>query len=257
MMMWLTYAPLPLLAFLIFFALYLVAALVLGVLVLVRRRGHLSSLGPLSPGLLSPMGLIFGLLVGFLVADVWSDRDQAADAVSQEASALRDADLLIAAFPAQQAEVRQLLRGQIDRYVADEWPSMARGDATIAVAPPDLVRVQAIALDLPVRTDGQRLAQDRLVTAVERALESRRARLALSASVIDPLRLTALFLVAATTIAATACIQIEKLRLAAVSMALLATAMALALTLLCAQGSPFAGYFAIPPDLLVQVRPVP
>jgi uncharacterized RDD family membrane protein YckC len=65
MMMWLTYAPLPLLAFLIFFALYLVAALVLGVLVLVRRCGHLSSLGPLSPGLLSPMGLIFGLLVGF------------------------------------------------------------------------------------------------------------------------------------------------------------------------------------------------
>jgi hypothetical protein len=242
---------------LIFLVLYLVAALVLGVLLLARRYGHLSSLGPLSPGLLPPMGLIFGLLVGFLVADVLDDHGQAVDAVSQEASALRDADLLSAAFPAQQGEVRALLRDQIDHYATDEWPLMSRGEATLAVAPPGLIRVQAIALDVPVRTDGQRVAQDRLVTAVERALESRRARLALSGSVIDPLRLTALFLVAAVTIVATGLNQSEKPRLATLSMALLATAMALATTLLCAQAAPFAGYFAIPPDLLLQVRPTP
>ena len=38
-------------------------------------------------------------------------------------------------------------------------------------------------------------------------------------------------------------------------MGLLATAMALAMTLLCAQAAPFAGYFAIEPDLLLEVRP--
>jgi hypothetical protein len=38
-------------------------------------------------------------------------------------------------------------------------------------------------------------------------------------------------------------------------MALLATAMAIALTLLVAEAAPFAGYFAIAPELLLQIRP--
>jgi hypothetical protein len=33
--------------------------------------------------------------------------------------------------------------------------------------------------------------------------------------------------------------------------------MALALVLLCAQAAPFAGYFAIDPHLLLQIRPGP
>jgi hypothetical protein len=257
MTMWLAHAPLPLLALVVFAAVYLTAALVVGLLLVGRRRGHSSWLGPLSPGLLAPMGLIFGLLVGFLVADVWADRDQAAGAVGEEASALRDVDLLMGAFPAQQPEVRQLLRDQIDQYVTTEWARMSDGQATLAVVPARLVQVQAIALALPVQTDGQRVAQDRLVTSIDRALESRRTRLVLSDSAIDPLRLVALFLVAVTTLAATGCVHADRLRRAAVAVVLLATSMALALTLLCAQAAPFAGYFAIDPDLLIQVRPAP
>jgi len=97
---------------------YLSVVLVLVVLWAARRRGHDAGLGPLSPGLMAPLGLIFGLLVGFLVADVWADRARAASAVSQEASALRDVDLLAGAFPAMQPQVRGLLRDQIDDHVA-------------------------------------------------------------------------------------------------------------------------------------------
>ncbi|GAA4896858.1 DUF4239 domain-containing protein [Actinomycetospora straminea] len=254
MVAWLGHAPLPLLTLVVFAAVYLAAALVLAVLWWARRQG-IEHLGPLSPGLLSPLGLIFGLLVGFLVADVWADRDDAAAAVSREASALRDVDLLMGAFPAQQPEVRRLIAEQIDQYVATEWPEMAGGDATLTIAPSRLVAVQARTLTLPVTTEGQRVAQDRLVTAVDQALEARRARLVLSGSAIDPLRLTALYLVAVTTLAAMGAIQADRLRRAGVALFLLATAMALALTLLCAQAAPFAGYFAIDPELLVQVRP--
>ncbi|GAA4728927.1 DUF4239 domain-containing protein [Actinomycetospora chibensis] len=257
MIAWLGHAPLPLLTAAVFLAVYLAAAVVIAVLVLVRRWGHGDVVGPLSPGLLAPMGLIFGLLVGFLVADVWSDRDDAAAAVSQEASALRDIDLLMGTFPAQQPEVRALLRDQIEQYVAVEWPQMADGRATISVAPAGLVQVQDVVLSLPVRAEGERVAEGRLVDAVDAALEARRTRLVLSGSAIDPLRLTALFLVAVTTLAATACVHADRVRRAAVSLALLGTAMALALTLLCAQAAPFAGYFAIDPDLLLQVRPAP
>ncbi len=100
MIAWLGHAPLPLLTAAVFLAVRVAAALVIAVLVLVRRWGYGDVLGPLSPGLLAPMGLIFGLLTGFLVADVWADRDDAAAAVSQEASALRDIDLLMGTFPA-------------------------------------------------------------------------------------------------------------------------------------------------------------
>ena len=78
MIAWLAHAPLPLLTAMIFLAMYLSVVLVLVVLYAVRRRGHDGALGALSPGLMAPLGLIFGLLVGFLVADVWADRAEAA-----------------------------------------------------------------------------------------------------------------------------------------------------------------------------------
>jgi hypothetical protein len=121
MVAWLEHAPLPVLIATVFLAVYLGAALLLVVLWLLRRHGGVApALGPLSPGLLAPMGLIFGLLVGFLVADVWADRGDAAAAVGQEASALRDVDLLAGAFPDRQPEVRRLLADQIDQYVTVE-----------------------------------------------------------------------------------------------------------------------------------------
>ena len=255
MVRWLALAPLPLLAATTAIAMYLAAALVLAVLFLARRRGHLAALGPLSPGLLSPLGLIFGLLVGFLVADVWANHGQATSAVNEEASALRDVDLLSSAFPAQQLQIRQLLRDQIDEYVGTEWPEMSDGQATLIVAPEKLVQLQGLVLSLPVQADGQRVAQDRLVTSIDRALEARRVRLVLSTSAIDPLRLTGLFFVAVTTLAGMACIQADRLRRAATAVALLATAMAIAMTLLIAQAAPFGGYAPIEPSLLIQVRP--
>jgi hypothetical protein len=255
MIAWLGHAPLLAVAAAVFLALYVAAALLVGVLALAHRGGWVESLGPLSPGLLAPLGLIFGLLVGFLVADVWSDRAAAESAITEEASALRDVDLLMGAFPEGRPRVQELLREQIDDYVDTEWPQMADSRATIAAAPRRLVEVQSIALSLPVGTEGQRVAQDRLVTAVDRALEARRTRLVLSGSAIDPLRLTALYLVAVTTLAAAACVQADQVRRAAVALGLLATAMALALTLLCAQAAPFAGHYGIRPDHLTEVRP--
>jgi hypothetical protein len=257
MIAWFAQVSLLLLTATVFLALYLAVVLILVALRVVRRRGHDAMLGPLSPGLMAPLGLIFGLLVGFLVADVWADRARAASAVSQEASALRDIDLLSGAFPAAQPQVRQLLRDQIDNYVATEWPEMSAGQATLVVAPAQLVQAQSLVLSLPITTDGQRVAQNQLVQTIDRALEARRARLALSNSAIDALRLTALYLVAVTTLAAMGCVQADRLRRAATAMALLATAMAIALTLLVAEAAPFAGYFAITPDLLLQIRPGP
>jgi hypothetical protein len=112
---------------------------------------------------------------------------------------------------------------------------MSAGQATLAVAPTQLVPLQRVVLSLPITTDARRVAHNQLVVAIDRALEARRA---LSKSAIDPFRLTTLFLVAATTLAAMGCVQADRLRRAATAMALLATGMAIALTPLVAQAAP-------------------
>jgi hypothetical protein len=64
------------------------------------------------------MGLLFGLLVGFLAAQVWTASDRAQLAVEREASALRSVDLLGDAFPGEpQEHLRALVRRHIEETV--------------------------------------------------------------------------------------------------------------------------------------------
>jgi hypothetical protein len=82
-----------------------------------------------------PLAIIFALLVGFLAAQVWSDADRASTAVNREASALRAAVLLAAGFPGEpEARLRDLIRRYIQDAVTQEWPAMARRNATLAIA---------------------------------------------------------------------------------------------------------------------------
>ena len=85
----------------------------------------------LSPGMLPPLGIIFGLLVGF-AAQVWSDFEKAKVAVATEASALRSVVLLSQMFPNEQgARLRVLIGEHVDIAVNQEWPEMAGQRASL------------------------------------------------------------------------------------------------------------------------------
>ena len=65
----------------------------------------------LSPGMLPPLGIIFGLFVAFVAAQVWNDADRAKAAVNMEANALSTVIFLSASFPGQpEARLRELTR---------------------------------------------------------------------------------------------------------------------------------------------------
>ena len=87
------------LAVVVFAASYLVAAAIFVVVTALAKGRRGEAFKAVSSGLLPPMGLLFGLLVGFLAAQVWSNADRAQLAVDREASALRSVDLLMDAFP--------------------------------------------------------------------------------------------------------------------------------------------------------------
>jgi hypothetical protein len=90
---WLLNLPIPW-SFVVFAATYIVAACVYLLMVRLAVGDRARAFKAFSPGMLPPLGIIFGLLVGFVAVQVWNDFDKAKLAVATEASALRAVVLL-------------------------------------------------------------------------------------------------------------------------------------------------------------------
>ena len=253
---WLHTLPFFWLVVVVFGMTYLVAAgISFGVLRLaVGERGR--AINAVSPGLLPPLGVVFGLLVGFLAVQVWNDAGQAQTAVNREASALRSVVLLSASFPgAPQAKMRTLVRRHITEAVDEEWPAMARQDATLTPVPTSLADALQLALALNPQSEGQKVAQREMVAALESALDARRERIIVSESRVNWAKWTGVVMLAALTLLAIAFVHSERRATTGIAMGIFASAVAVCLLLIASQDRPFAGPFAVKPDALVQVMP--
>jgi len=181
-------------ALIVFGSTYLVAGGVLAMVITVAKGGWARAFKSVSSGLLAPLGTIFGLLVVFILAQVWSDIDRAESALDREASALRTMVLLAPSFPAEpEAQIQDLVRQHIDEVVYTEWPAMAKHSATLKVTPPALAQALQLAISLVPTNEGQSAAKREMVTAVENALDARRQRIILSQSRVDRLKWGCLF----------------------------------------------------------------
>jgi Protein of unknown function (DUF4239) len=210
----------------------------------------------ISPGMLPPLSIIFALLVGFLAAQVWNDTDRASTAVNREASALRAAVLLAAGFPGEpEARLRDLIRQYIQDAVTQEWPAMARRDATLAIAPARLAEALRLTLSLTPRGEGQVDAQRELVASLQIALEARRQRIILSGSSINWVKWTVLLVQAGLTLLTVSMIHSDNRAANRIIMAIFATGVAVAVLLIAAHSRPFSGELSVRPRVLLQVMP--
>ena len=211
-----------------------------------------------SPGMLPPMGLLFGLIVGFLAAQVWSDAGNAQEAVNREASALRSSVILVRAFP---DESENRMDALIRRYILDaagvEWPAMAHQRATLTTIPAPLAQGLQLAIGLSPRTEGQKAAQRELIDSLQSALDARRNRIILSESSVNWVKWAGVMLVALLTLIAIAFVHCDNRLTAALAMGLFTSAVAVSLILIAAQQRPFSGEFAVRPDALIEVIPPP
>jgi hypothetical protein len=81
----------------------------------------------MSPVMLTPLAVVFGLIVAFLASQVWIDVERANNAVIREANALRTVVVLAAYYPQEQeARIRSFVRRHIQKAVHEEWPAMAK-----------------------------------------------------------------------------------------------------------------------------------
>jgi hypothetical protein len=220
--------------------------------------GQRDALAAVSPGMLPPMSLVFGLLVGFLAAGVWSNTSDAQQAVDREAGALRSVDLLDRDFPvADQRRLDQLVRTYIEQAVNHEWPAMAEQNATLTVAPAQLAEALKVALALPADDPGRVVAQREIVTSLEAALDARRERIIISGSEVNSAKWAGVIALGFLTLVAVACVHSPNRRTMAISMTLFAAAIAVALLMISVQDRPFAGPYRVKPTPLIQVEPHP
>src|SRR6266704_4794415 len=128
---WLHNLPVLWMALVIFGFTYLVSGMIYATVIVLAAGKRARSFKAVSPGMLPPLGIIFGLFVAFTAAQVWSDNDRASAAVSREASALRAVTLLAAGLPPEQeGRLRDLIRGYVEQTAKVEWPMMARQKAS-------------------------------------------------------------------------------------------------------------------------------
>jgi Protein of unknown function (DUF4239) len=253
---WLHNLPVVWMALVVFGFTYLVAAAFYVAVMTLAVGGRARSFNAVSPGMLPPLGIIFGLFVAFTAAQVWNDTERANAAVDREASALRAIVVMAANLPEETAaNLRGLMRTYIEEVADREWPMMAERSATLTTAPGQLVQALQLTIALTPSSQGQQAAQRELITAIETVFDARRQRIITSQSQVNPVKWLCIFLQAACALLAIAMVHSDNRLAAAITLALFATGVAASVLLIAAHDRPFTGETSVRPDPLLQVMP--
>ena len=253
---WLYHLPVVWMTLVVFGGTALVTGVIYGVVIALASGGRGRAFKAMSPVMLTPLAVVFGLLVGFIAAQVWSDADRANAAVTREASALRTVVLLAASFPKEPAaRIRALVRRHIQDAVNQEWPAMARQRANLTMITVADTEAIQLALSVLPQNEAQTVAQREIVAALQSALDARRQRIVISQSTIDGVKWTVVILLAALTLVTIAIVHSDNRATAAIAMAIFAIAITASLVLIASHNRPFTGEISVGPDLLLQVMP--
>ena len=251
---WLLGLPLFPMALIIFGGTYLVVAAIWLIVTRLAVDDRGRAFKALSPGMLPPLGIIFGLLVGFTAAQVWSDFEKAKIAVSNEASALRSVIIMSQRFPTEQGnQLRTLINEHIETAVSQEWPAMAQQRARLGVVPTKLVDALNLTLSLATEEPGQKLTQNEIVRSIQSALDARRQRIIISQSTVSIIKWAGLLLQALCTLIAISFVHSDNRTTCAIALVLFATGVASSILLIECYSRPFTGDVSVRPELLQQI----
>jgi hypothetical protein len=207
-----------------------------------------------SPGLLSPLGILFALLVGFIAVEVWGNFEKAKAAVATEASALRAVVLLAGTFPdGQRTHIYALINRHIENSVNKEWSEMAQQRATLSTLPTALIEELHDMLVLKPADDSQRAARPEMIKALHTALDARRQRIVISENSVGAVKWAGILLQGLCTLIAIAMVHSDNRPACGITLTLFATGIALSMLLIAAYSRPFSGELSVGPELLKQV----
>lgn len=205
-----------------------------------RLRPAIHSLTGIVPPFIGTIGILFGLLTGFLANDIADRNRQAGRAVLVEANALHDAYTLSLASYSDMSTIRTSLRDYARSALREEWPhitDIGRNTKTEAafeellreVADPNIPRIAGQAV------------HSALMNAISRAGIARSERLALGGDLTNSIKWLTVFLLGFLTQIAVGLVHLEKPRAHLAALALLTVAVVVVLGLIALQEQPFSG----------------
>ena len=245
---WLHNLPVAWMALVVFAFTYAVAAAIHFFVSLLAVGERARTFKAVSPGMLPPLGILFGLFVAFTAAQVWNDNDRAGIAVNREASALRGILVLASSFPGEsEGRMRALLRSYVEEAANREWPMMARRAETMRQAPRPLVEAMQVTLALQPGNPGQRVAQREIITELENVNDARRHRILISYSQVNFVEWSCLFVQGICALVAIAMVHSDNRLASIVTLAIFATGIAASVLLIAAHDRPFTGQISIGP----------
>lgn len=253
---WLHDLPVIWMAVLVSGVIYLITAAIYAVVMVFATGERARAFKVISPGLLSPLGTLFGLFVVFTTLQVWNDNDRANAAVDREASALGEVVALADSFPGEpQARLRALIRRHIEVAATEEWPMMAHRTATLNITPRHLDEAMQLTLALTPTSQGQQIAQREIATHLGAAFDARRQRILVSQQEVNFGKWACLFVEAFCVMLAIALMQSDNRLTATITMGLFATGVAASVVLILSHDRPFIGQLSVGPDPLLQAMP--
>jgi hypothetical protein len=246
-----------LIALIVFSLCYVIAAILFGFAIKLSRDPVGKELKAISHATLTPLAVIFGLLVGFLAARIWDNAENAKRYVENEASALSEALLFAEALPPEvTSKVHSAIKRHIRHIVTQEWQEMASERATPRTRPTGLADAISELLAFTPSQPSQQYAQQRAIIDLERAFEARIHRIRLSQTRIASIKWVIILTMAALTLATMAMFHIGEPVPMAAALFIASTAVAACLVLLMANDQPFgAGGVTISSAALREILP--
>jgi hypothetical protein len=257
MLLWIESQSTSIIALIVFSAAYLTAALIFCGATFLSRRPIAKALQPVTPGLLSPLGTILGILIAFLAVRVWTNLDHAQEHIGREVSALREAVMLANSLPTDvRARVREAIGKHLDAVASEEWPAMAEARMSLRSFPPHLEEAMGAILSFAPVGASQQLIQNHALAAIEDAVEFRRNRVIASRAEIAPVQWTVIVVLSGMILVTLAAIHINVRLAMAIAMFVFSTAVAMCLVLLLVYDRPFGlGGFTVPPTAYREAMP--
>ena len=255
MILWIESQDAAIISLLMFAICYAIAGAIFSVATMISQHRIAAELKALTPVLLTPLSVITGLLIAFLASRVWANLDRANAYVAQEANAISEIVLLADALPeATRGAIHAGLQKNLRFIEAEDWPAMLAGRASVTQSPPGLKESMTALLTFAADDPGQRLARERAIVSLERAVEARRGRIMLSRAVISPAQWLVIFVLDGLVLTTLAMVHIDRRVTAAAGMFVFSTAVAASLVLLIINDRPFStGGFTVQPAALRQV----
>ena len=154
---------------------------------LLSRTRFADDISYITPTLLTPLGVILGLLLVFLSSRVWTNVDRANTAASQEAAAVQELRRVADELPPVVADsIREGVRVYLKWVQQEDWPSMISGNGSLRAKLPGLADAMKALARHNAAISGERNVQEAALAAISKVRDARRARILQSRSFIGP-----------------------------------------------------------------------